>query len=369
MMEKKIVFGRWEVVTILINMICTKIFLNFPRKMEEEAGNAAWMLAIYISLLTFLLFFIITKLYKRFEGKDLLDVGEYLGGGIGRILVGTVVVVFLIYTTSVYFRTFTENMKIVALTVSPISFVSLFFLVGMIVAAYFGLEAIARFHAFVIPIVATGFMIIMIAVMPFMDLSLLLPIMGKGSYSIFVNGIPKVSIFSEFILVFLLIPFIKTHKNFKTSGFAALGFSSFFLILAAFIYAATIPFPNGVERALPIYHLARLINYGRFFQRIESIFVLIWAAAALLYIAVGFYFIIYVFKKAFKLEYDKPLILPFAILIFNISLLPPNLMSAVVLETEYFREYSWLVTFGLTILILAAARFRKKDTKERKSAS
>ncbi|NJD02017.1 MAG: spore gernimation protein, partial [Ruminiclostridium sp.] len=94
-MEKKINIGKWEAVTILINMINTKILLNFPRKMAEEAGNAGWLLAIYICILAFAGIYIVAKLYRNFEGKDLLDIGEHIGGSIGRIAVGSIFVTFL----------------------------------------------------------------------------------------------------------------------------------------------------------------------------------------------------------------------------------------------------------------------------------
>jgi hypothetical protein len=66
--------------------------------------------------------------------------------------------------------------------------------------------------------------------------------------------------------------------------------------------------------------MGRLINYGRFFQRVEAMFMLIWAAAALLYLSTVFYFILHIIQKTFKLKYYKPLIIPFAILILNLSL-------------------------------------------------
>ncbi|KNY28819.1 GerAB/ArcD/ProY family transporter [Pseudobacteroides cellulosolvens] len=359
-MEKKIVFGNWEVVTILINVICTKIFLNYPRMATEQGGTAGWIFTIYVSLLAFLGFYIIQRLYKPMEGKDLIDIGEHVGGGTIRILVGVTVMFFLIYVTTVYLRTFSENMKLVALTNSPLSFVELFFLVCMVAGAYFGLEAIARLHAIAVPAIAIGFLIILVGVSNYVDFSQLLPIMGEGAYKIFGDGAMKVSIFAELLLLFLMAPYIRTNKNFKVSGFWALGFSSFFLFISALIFITVLPVPLALERTIPIFHLARLINYGRFFQRIESVFIIIWAAASLLFVTVNFYFILHTFKKTFKLEYYKPLILPFAILIMTISFLPDNLVDAVKLEVNYFRNWAWTVTFGMTIILLLIARARKK---------
>jgi len=368
-MRNKIVFGKWEAVTVLINVICTKVFLNFPRKVAEDAGTAGWLMTIYVSILAFSAFFIISRLYARFEGKDLIDLGEHIGGSIGRILVGSIVISFLIYMASMYLREFGENMKVISLTASPLSFVIMFFAVGMVIAAYVGLEAIVRFQAIAVPIIATGFLIIIIAVLPIADFKNVTPILGTGAYDIFVSGFFRISIFSELLILFLLIPFLRTHDNFIKTGYTALGISSFFLITSAVVVLAVIDYPVTIESFLPIHRIATLINYGRFFQRIESVFVLIWVGAGLLYLSTAFFFIVYTFKKTFKLEYYKPLILPFAVLVYNLSFLPPNLMTAIQLETQYFRTWSWLVTFGMTIILLVMARFIKKPLQKRDEIS
>lgn len=366
-MKNKITFGQWEAVTLLINMICTKVFLNFPRTTAEIAGTASWILTLYICALAFVFFYIISKLYSRFEGRDLLDIGEYAAGSAGRIITGNIILAFFIYATSVILREFAEDMKVIIFTTAPISFVTMFFLVCMIVGAYFGIEAIVRFHAIAVPVIATGFIFIIVAVIPYSDFTNLLPILGNGPVDIFGKGFFRVSILSELVTLFLIVPFIKTNSNFKKIGYTSLGFSSFFMFISAPVYLATLNYPTGIENFLPIYQMARLINYGRFFQRVEPLFVLIWVAAALLYLASSFFFIVYIFKETYRLEYYKPLIIPFSIIIFTISLLPQNLVTAVKLETDYFWNTSWAVTFAFTIILLVIARVvKRKGRREAK---
>lgn len=362
-MNQTLTFGRKEATTLIINMICTKIFLNFTRVSAEIGGNASWLLVIYISALAFTGFFIISSLYKNFEGKDILDIGEHCFGNTGRIGVGMIVCLFLLFINSLVLREFAENMKTISLTTSPISFVILIFMTCMVVAAYFGIEAIVRLHAILVPIIAFGYVLIVVAVLPEIDMINIFPILGNGMGNIFGKGFFFLSSFSEFIILFLIAPFIKDNSYLKKIGYSALAFSGLFLLIGAFVYICAIPYPTGTESFLPIYQLARLINYGRYVQRIESIFVVIWAAAAFLYLASNFFFIVYVFKKAFKLEYYKPLILPFAVLAFTISLLPGNLMDVVALETVFFSKFAWAITFGMTIGLLLIGRYMKKKVK------
>lgn len=360
-----IVFGRWEATAIIINAVIAQVILNFPRSMAEIGGNAGWITAIYICILAFVGFYVIQKLYSRFEGKDLLEIGEHVGGNIGRIIMGLILLTQFIFAVTVLLREFSENMKVISLEVSPISFVSFFFLVGMVISAYAGLEAIVRFTAIAVPIVIAAYTIIIIGVAPYFDYTNLLPVLGTGPVNLFGRGFLRLSSFSSIVILLMVYPFIKTHKNFKRAGYLGIGISAFLLISSALVYLLVFGYKYALESFLPIFQLSRLINYGRFFQRIESIFVLTWAAVAFMYLSVAFYFTIYIFKKTFKLDYIKPLIFPFAILLFALSMLPENLMTAISLENMFFRNFAWAVPFGVVIILLIIARFIKRDSHKK----
>ena len=362
-MENKMVFGRWEATALIINLLCTQIILGFPRLMVETAGTAAWILVIYISVLAFLSFYIIQKLYAPFEGKDLLDIGEHMGGNVGRILVGSIIVIYFTALVAIVMRQFSEYMIIIALVNTPISFITMFFITGIAAGAYMGLEAIVRLTAIALPLIIAAFFFITVAIAPYYDFTNIFPIWGLGLEKIFISGSLKISTFSALSVLFLLPPFIKKHDHFKKAGYIAIGVTSIFFLWSTLAVLFVFPYPTTLEHYLPIYQISRLINLGRFFQRVESIFVLTWAITALLYLSTIFFFMVFVFKKTFRLDYYRPLIIPFAILIFNLSLFPPNLISAAEIEESYFKNYDWIITFVLPIILLFIARNIKRKQR------
>lgn len=355
--------GRWEAAALIINGLTVRLFLNYPRNLTENSGTAGWIQAIYVALLAFLAFFIIEKLYSKFEGKDIMDISEQAGGNIGRVIVGIIIIIQLLGIGSIILREYSENMKVVALVSSPISYVAVFFLIGAIVAAYAGLEAIVRFHAITVPIVIIGYLFIIIAVMPYFDSTNFYPILGGGADKIFVKGFFGLSMYSPVQNLFFIAPFIKRHKDFKAVGYLGLSISAFLLISSAVVYIGVFPYPITNDYFLPTYQLSRMINFGRFFQRVESVFFLSWSATALMFISMIIYFLTYIFKKTFKLEYSKPLILPFAALAFMLSLLPPSLMDTIGLETRYYPYFGWAATFLMTIIVLLMAGVSKRRTR------
>ena len=54
-------------------------------------------------------------LFKHFSGQDILDVSQYLGGKILKVITGFLFIAYYIVFTSVRLRSFSENLKIIYL--------------------------------------------------------------------------------------------------------------------------------------------------------------------------------------------------------------------------------------------------------------
>lgn len=364
-MENKVSFGRWEAVTLLINLISTKLFLYYARMTVEDAGTAGWLMTIYICLVTAIAYMVLVSFLKKFDGKDILNIAEYTGGKPLRIFTGLFITSVLFCSTTAVLREFSEDMKVVSLPFSPISYIMIFFMVGVVAGSYLGIEAILRYHAIIVPIIAIGYIIILLGAIPQMDLTNILPILGNGPDAVFMKGFSRISVFGELIIIFLLPPFLGGYKNVRSAGYLSIAFSSVFFISGSLAYILTYPYPSSLESFLPIYQMARLINLGRFFQRIEALFVFIWAMAAFIYLTAAFYFMVYTFSKAAGLKYMRPMIFPFAILVFAAAFIPKNLMEVINIETQFLSKAAWNVIFIYTFVILAAASLRKKTEKEK----
>lgn len=363
-MENKIQFGRWETTALLSNLMCMQIFLTFPRLMAEDAATAAWIQTLYISILALIGFAVIARLYRSVEGMDIVDVGEYIGGSFGRIATGLVYISYSIFAEVLILRAFSENMKTIAVPRSPLSFISLFFVISVIVGAYQGIEAIVRMHALNVPIIITGLAIILLADWRFYSVDNIIPLLGTGTREIFLNGAPRVSVFAGLSSILFFSPYFAGHKNFTRSGFSALLIAGLLFTLSSLCYGLMYPYPASIRNFLPIYEMAREIQFGRFIQRGEAIFVFIWATAGMLYLSASFFSILLMLRKAFKLEYYKPLVVPLVVVVFTLSFLPQSLMSVMDIEARFFRNYLWITTFALPILLLSIAAAKKHRQKE-----
>lgn len=368
-MKNIISVGKWNAVCLIINMLCTQIFLSYPRQLTTIGGTAGWLISIYIFILALIGFWIISALFKKFPYKDIVDIGYEIGGKFGQVLVGLGFSLTGIFMISIVFREFAENLKNIAFTTSPLSYLMTLLLIVMSVGAFAGLETILRINGIAVPIIATVYLIIIAAVTPYAKPDNFLPILGNGTGAIFGEGFLKISIYVGLVVLFFLPPYLGYSENFKSVGYKALYFSGFFLSISVFLFISVIPYPVSIESSVPIYDLSKLIHLGRFFERIEPLFLIIWVFAVILYMSSGLYFSVHSFVKALNLPYYKPLIAAFSILVFNIAFLPPNVVATTELDKFYARTLGFIPLFGVPILMLIIAWLRKKKASGRKKAS
>lgn len=363
-MNLKAKIGNFETACLLLNMISSKIILDFPRSVSEDAGTAGWLMVLLVSVVMILLFSLITKLYRKYAGQDLLDVGETAMGVFGRTLTGLLFLVQFLILVPVVMREFAEDIKVISLTSTPVSVILLLFTAGMVAGAWLGLETLARIHVLTVPILAGAFVLILLLNIPNFDTSRLAPWLGLGADAILRKGISNLSLFSEYIVLFFMLPYLSKKDDFGGIGRYALIVSGLFLVLTSLCYALIYQYPATTEMFLPMYQVTREISLGRFFTRIESAFIVIWTSSAFLYLSSGLYFITWLFQKSFGLKYQKPLILPFTVLIYALSIFPENLYSALQIEMVYFRTWSWILSIIFPLLLLGIAAVRRRGKKE-----
>ncbi|NLN63860.1 MAG: endospore germination permease [Clostridiaceae bacterium] len=367
-MERKIKIGNFEAACLLLNMISSKIILDFPRTVAEDAGTAGWLMTLLVSVAVFAIFSVISKLYKKFSGQDILDVGESAFGTVGKILAGILFLVQFLLIIPVILRGFAEDIKVISLASTPVSLVMLLFCAGMVVGAYLGLETLVRIHALLVPLLAAAFTVISIMNIPNFEFSRLAPWLGRGAETILKEGVKNLSIYSELIALFFIMPFLHKKSDFAGIGRYSLFFSALFLVFSSMCYTLVYPYPATTEYFLPMYQMTRAIRLGRFFTRIESAFIVIWAFSAFLYLSSGLYFLTWIFQKTFALQKRKPLILPFTILVFTGGIIPENLYSTLQIEMELYRSVSWIITFLLPLLLLGIATIRSRNKKRKEAA-
>lgn len=350
--------STWEFISLTSIITFTPLLVTLPRSAAETFGTATLLHAIYISIIATLFFFAIFKLYKNLEGKDLYDLSEAIGGNKLKIFTGILVIAYLVTACFITIHEFSEDVKNVLFVNASVQNVSIIFVIGISIAAFFGIKGMIRISSVLFPVIIIGLVAIFLSLMKDFDLTNFTPILGTGAKEIFWDGLMHAGRYNSLFLVFLLAPKV---TNLKKSGMLSVLSTSAVIITVVFLIFSIIPYPEILENYFSFYEVTKMISYGRFFQRVEVIFTFLWLFVSLIYLSTAFATIIYTFKKAFKLEYPN-LVLPTLALIF-ISLLYylPNCTSLILTREFMYTFITPIIVFVYPLVLLIFCRIKGID--------
>lgn len=316
-----------EMTALLINVISTKMLLTFPKVMIIDSGNSAWMQVIYNTIVVFLIFLVTIFFYRG--NKNIIEIAEKAGGKALKIIVGLAVFAVLIVNSVSIIRIFPETIKIVLLQDSRVEIIIGAFLVAIGIGAYMGIEAIGKINYMFLPIVAVVLLAFLLLLIPYYRIENILPLFGEGYKAIFLKGFNTISLFSDLILLNILLPHCENLYEARESGKKAIIISGIVGTLILLSYGLTFPYPVSRDFMLPVYQMSRIIHLSSFFSRFEAMFQFIWSILMLLYSAIYIYSICSVWQTTFSLKEYKPLVLPVVILVGVIGMIPGSVIDLI----------------------------------------
>lgn len=358
-MAGQVKFGLAEAVVLLTMSNMARIFMTFPRSLVELAGPAAWLTPLPGLLLALLQTFFIWLLLKPHPGKTIVDITGDVLGKVAGTLVNILYIVFFLSIGITFTRIFSEAMIIAALPRTPISVVSIGFMITAMLGAYVGVEALARSARVTYPFVLGGIVLLLASLYPLININNIFPLLGIGPYQVFVQGGLFTGVISEVLIAAVIINSLASEKLYAPAVARAMLMSFTYLLILELAFVLVIHWRAASEYTLPFYKLSGLIYLGRFFQRIEAIFIIIWGYIGMIKISITLYAASVALAGTLKLKNYRPFIWPLGLIVFIASLLPPDMPSAVILDAEYIRTYGWIPTFILPVVVLAVDRLRR----------
>lgn len=318
---------RKEITALLINVISTKMILTFPKILIIDSGNSAWLQVIYNTAIIFFVFLLTSFLYRG--NKNIISLAEQWGGKGLKVIVGILVFAVLMINSVSIIRIFPETVKIVLLQDMRVEFIVVVFLIAIGVGAYLGIEAIGKINNIFMPIAGWVLLAFLLLLIPYYRLENILPFFGEGYKAMFLRGFNTISLFSDLILLNILLPYCENLYEARKSGRKAIIASGIIATLILLSYCLTYPYPASKDFMIPVYQMSRIIHLSSFFSRFEAMFQFVWSILILLYGAIYIFAMCYVFQTTFSLKYYKPLIFPIVLICGVIGMIPGSVLDLI----------------------------------------
>lgn len=361
--------GYIEAISLITIVIINKVILILPQNIISSTGPASWINTIYVSILAVLLAWLIVFLFKPFKGQDIFHVCHFLGGNALQILVEFLYIISLLIVPIYVFKNIAESLTTIYFATSPLLYILLFFLISSMIANHFPLKVLAKANTILMIVSFLGIVLILISSAKYFSFDRLFPIFGYGYKQTFITGLDSLFSFSGIGYLFLLYPLIDKTEKFKKISIISIIISGIYLFFSVTCILLSVSFSTKGGESFSLYLLSRNVEFGRFLQRVDAVFILFWIISIILYISFVIYFAIDIFKRLTKISDSRYINYSMHLLILAILLIPCTLAHFNAVVEKLFRFSIFGLIYILSILILALANLKLRFTNKRKDFS
>ena len=262
--------------------------------------------------------------------------------------------------TTTIIKNLSETLRIIYFRTSPILFITLFFIVSSIICNRFSLKVIAKANLLISPIIFISIIIILVSSIKNFMPERIFPILGYGVNSTFFSGLTNIFSFSGILYLLFLPPLLDKPEKLKKMSFIAVLISAVYLFLSVACLLLSLSFTMHSDESFSLYVLTRNLDYGRFIQRVDAIFILVWIVAIISYINIPISLSIYIFKKLTNISDTNSINYSINLIVLALSLIPVEyaIFTHFVAPTV---KYSFLILFfGISLPVLILAYLKKK---------
>ena len=367
MTEKKI--GNIEAIAVVLTVMINHIILNLPKSIIGTTSSGSIINVIFVTLIAFIILYLISQLLKSLPGLDILDISKFLGGKVLKFIIGALFLCYSIFTISIVLRSFSETLKIIFFPRTPVQIIMLLFLLAIVFVNKLGFQAMARSNLFFMPIILFSILFIFVANFGNYTVQRVFPLLGNGAVSTFLSGVSNLFAFGGIAYLYFLPPHLKEQKNYTKIALSAIGISGVFLLMSVTTLLLLFPLLTSSEEILPLYLAARFIEFGRFFQRLDAVFVFTWIISMACYLSLALYFATDIFKKITNIQYSKWVIGLIASICFGIALIPQDLKQISFLENNVYKYIILILVIGVGLGILIFANIKHLILQKKKGLS
>ncbi len=352
--------SNFQAIALILIIVTNHLILGTPRTLIAETGTGTILNMIYVFILALLLVFIITKLFSNFNGKDIIDISEFLGGKVLKVIVGIVFIIYFLVILSTTVRVIVQDLEIIYFQNISVYVLTLAILASIVFVYKYGSSDVVKCNSIIAPIVGIAILIIAFSNVQDFSLDRIFPILGFGAKETFITGASNIFAYSGLAILYFIMPMLKDSKNFKKVSIVSTILVGILIVGSVSSLVLSFPFIENINEISSLYVESRDISYWQVFQRIDGLFVFSWILALLSYISVVLFIIVVIFRKLTNAKKEFPVVLAFATITYVTTLIPNNIAMIRFLEDIVFKYTNIIVAIFLSLIILIFANIKYK---------
>jgi len=350
--------GKFEAIALILTITVNQVVCNITKSIISSTNSSAILNSAYISIVALILSYIIYIFLKKFPTFDILDISFFLGGKLLKAIISLLFLFYFIFFSATLLKIFASCIQLIYYPASNVFFITTIFLIGSVFVCNLKNNAIFRSNLLTIPFIIISIIVLFLGNTGDFIFESMFPIFGNGINETFLAGISNLFAFQGLLHILFLPPLLKDVTQLKKITLLSIIFSAIYLILSISIVLFLFDTTVSNSLLMPLYSAARYIEFGTFFQRLDSIFMLTWIISFASYLSIIISTCCNILKKFTNIKSTKFSSSIIAFIILAITLSFKNYaISIFYIDVVY--KYAFFALLGISIAILVLAYISK----------
>jgi len=356
-----------QLMAITTAFICGASTIIISSSAASLAERDAWISAIISIPVGAIFIWMNTYLGKLYPDKTYVEVMQLL---LGKWLGGLIAVNFILMCltgTSEFVWYVSDFLTTQFMPETPVYIINLLFIIAVVIALLYGIEAIARASEMFFYVIIVMFTFSMLFVSPKVDMDNMLPILEKGMTPVLKGSLQLLSftVLPGIILNMVYPVNVKVIKAAKKSMFKGylVGMTITFVsvMMCNLVLGSTM---TSISR-FPVFLLSKEIDIGIIFTRLEALIVIVWLLTIFNNTVFFFYGGALGLAQLLKLKQHQKIVLPLGLIIFVLSdTAYKDVIYELTWDTEVWPPYIISLSIVLPVLLLLVTFVKKLLAKK-----
>ncbi len=346
--------GIREYVSIAILMVGAKATEDTPALLYNQVQSAAWMIPILSALLFSIPLLLLLKTISLFQDKNLFSVIQKVLGRYIGFLVCLLIFVINSFAISIDTRTYVNIIRSFYFTTTPNLIIYALLMSICAYGAKKGIQHIGSVSYLIIYYSVLSLYIALLLSTQDSNIQALFPIWGPGKFEILKNSSQHLSLFADFFLLTMIIPYMTSWKDFRKGTWISFIYVTIQICVAIMVFICMFDTSLG-GIGYPFHAAIRYISLGSYIPNIEIFFFIIWTMGVFIRFTAFLYINALMFGHLFKIKDFEFLIPSLATIYLLIGSIPetpidvslefkPIIANIAGLGSLLFRSfYGWLL--------------------------
>lgn len=352
--------GSKEAIALLTTISFNQLIVGGIKIVINNSSSSSLLNLLYLSILIIIFTCIMCYFFNKFPTFDLIDISNFLGKNFLKWGIGILYVLYFSLWIGNLLYMFSSCLHIIYFPQTLLFFIKLFIIFSATISCLFKNNAVYKSTFIIFPLLLISTLFLFASDAKFFNVENIYPMFGKGIFSTFVIGLNNIVIFQSLAYILFFPTLIKKTEEIKKIAVHSIIISAILNIVCVATVLFTFNSFVEVDELMPLYSAVRLIDYGSFFKKLDSIFFLIWIICFISYISITIKISANILKKLTYLKSDSVFVFLCAILIFVASSWQKNYAVSICFLENVLKYVFFVLIFVITPIVLVSALIKKK---------